>query len=110
MTLVAVFFALIKMFENAVFDFEGDAATDRAGVANQSQYTPGCFRCAAVVMRTLPKASCPAGDRRDVFSDVGKVNLVDQRTIAEDPVGGGCDFPSGVLAIHEGQASTQQCA
>src|SRR5699024_2528727 len=85
-TLVAVLLAMIEMLEDPVFNAVGHAAADLAGSRHQSYYPARRVGRSPVVVRALPEASRPSRDFCRLALQPGKIHLVDQRTVAKNPV------------------------
>ena len=79
---------MVKMFENLVFYKIGHTKADMIRRRDERQHATRGVRRAAMVVRSLPKASFPAPDAGYRALQVGEIDLVDQGAVTEDPVVG----------------------
>ena len=82
---VAVLLTHVERSESRGTHQVGDADTGGMRFGDQRDDTTGRLRRSPMVVRTLPEASRPAANARGPALDMGKVGLVDQRAIAEQP-------------------------
>ena len=82
---VAVLFTHVERSESLRAYQVGHADTGGIRFSDQCDDATGRLRRSTMVVRTLPEASRPAANTGGPALDMGKVGLVDERTVAEQP-------------------------
>src|SRR6185312_735729 len=82
---IAIFLAVIEMPERCGRDAISHPRANCIVFGNQGGDATRVFEGAAMVVRALPQTPGPAADRRGPALDVRKIDLVDQRAVAEQP-------------------------